>query len=77
MKTEPDALGTAENKSGSAKHERGPDALGTVEMILGAQNMKKGPDALFTAENESRNAKHENGTWRPRYRQKHVRGRKT
>jgi hypothetical protein len=34
MKTGPDAPGTAENESGSAKHENGngrPDALGTSE----------------------------------------------
>jgi hypothetical protein len=31
MKMEPDAFGTAENESGSAKHEKEPDALGSVE----------------------------------------------
>jgi hypothetical protein len=43
----------------------------------GAQNMKTGPDALGITENESENAKHENGTRRPRYRLKRVRMRKT
>jgi hypothetical protein len=38
--------------------------------------MKTGPDALDTAENESRSAKNENGTRRPRYRRKQVRQRK-
>jgi hypothetical protein len=42
-------------------------------MSLGAQNLKKGPDALYIAENESRSAKHEYGTRRPRHRQKRVR----
>jgi hypothetical protein len=31
MKTSPDALGTAKNESGCAKHENGTDALGTDE----------------------------------------------
>jgi hypothetical protein len=39
--------------------------------------MKTGPDALGIAENESGSIKHENGTRRPRYRQKRVRGCKT
>jgi hypothetical protein len=39
--------------------------------------MKTGPDALVTAENESRSAKHENGTQRHQYRRKGVRVRKT
>jgi hypothetical protein len=39
--------------------------------------MKTGRDALVTAENDSRRAKHENGTRRPRYRRKRVRVRKT
>jgi hypothetical protein len=30
-KTRPDALGSAENESGSVKHEKGPEALGTAE----------------------------------------------
>jgi hypothetical protein len=32
--------------------------------------MKTGPDASDSSENESKRAKHENGTWRPRYRGK-------
>jgi hypothetical protein len=44
---------------------------------LGAQSMQTGPDVLSTVENESRNAKHENGTWRPRYQPKRSRERKT
>jgi hypothetical protein len=39
--------------------------------------MKTGPDAHGTAKNDSRNAKHENGTRRPGNRQKRVRQRKT
>jgi hypothetical protein len=31
MKIGPDALGTAENESGHAKHENGTHALGTAE----------------------------------------------
>jgi hypothetical protein len=55
----------------------GPDTPETVENESGAQKMKTGPEALCTAENESGSAKHENGTRRPRYRPKRVRGRKT
>jgi hypothetical protein len=47
------------------------------KMSPGAQNMNMGPDALGTAENESRCAKHEYGTRRPRYRRKRVRTCKT
>jgi hypothetical protein len=39
--------------------------------------MKKGPDALDTAKNESGRVKQENGTRRPRYREKRVQERKT
>jgi hypothetical protein len=39
--------------------------------------MKTEPDALDGAENESGSTKRENGTRRPRYRQKRVRERKT
>jgi hypothetical protein len=78
MKTGPDTLGTAENESGSAKHENGtPTPPIPSKMIPGAQNMKMRPDALGTAENEYGRAKHENGTRRPRYRRKRVRERKT
>jgi hypothetical protein len=34
MKTGPDALGTTENESGSAKHENGPDALIAFELWI-------------------------------------------
>jgi hypothetical protein len=68
MKTGPDALGTDENESGSAKQD--PTHLAPPKMNPGAQNMKTGPDALGTAENESGRAKHENGTRFPRYRRK-------
>jgi hypothetical protein len=47
MKTGPDAVGTAENESGSAKHENGT-----------AQNLKMGPDALGTVKNGSGSAKY-------------------
>jgi hypothetical protein len=70
MKTGPDAIGTAENESGRAKHENGTRRPRAPKMSPGAQNMKTGPDALGTAKNESGNAKHENGTQRPRYRRK-------
>jgi hypothetical protein len=62
MKTRSNALGTAEDKSGSENHEnetRRPRS--PPKISLGAQNMKMRPDALGTAENESRSAKHENG----------------
>jgi hypothetical protein len=39
--------------------------------------MKTGRDALGTTENEFGNAKHENGTRRPRYHRKYVWERKT
>jgi hypothetical protein len=69
MKTGNDALNTAENETGGAKHENGtPSEL--LKMIQGPQNMKTGPDALGTVENESRSAKHENETRRTRYRRK-------
>jgi hypothetical protein len=44
--------------------KKGPDTLGTAtaDNDLGAQNIKTGLDALGTAENDSRSAKHENGT---------------
>jgi hypothetical protein len=53
------------------------DALGNVENESDAQNMKTGVDAVGTAKNECGRAKLENGTGRPRYRQKCVRDRKT
>jgi hypothetical protein len=66
MKTGLEALGTAENDSGSTKHEIGPgrDRTPSIlsKMSSGAQNMKTGPDALGTAENESESGKYENGT---------------
>jgi hypothetical protein len=43
----------------------------------GAHDMKTGPEALGTVQNESGSAKHENEIWRPRYRLKWVRERKT
>jgi hypothetical protein len=48
----------------------GPDALSTAKKSPGAQNMKTGADVLGTAENEYEDAKHENGTRRPRNRRK-------
>jgi hypothetical protein len=36
MKKGPDALNTAENESGRAKHENGPDALGAAENEFGS-----------------------------------------
>jgi len=35
VKSGPDALGTAENASGSVKREHGPDSLGTTEKASG------------------------------------------
>jgi hypothetical protein len=60
----------------------GPQNMNTRPMVpskmsLRVQNMKTGPDALGIVENESRSAKHENGTRRPRYHWKRVRERKT
>jgi hypothetical protein len=65
MKTGPNALGTAEKESGSAKHDNGTRSVRT-KTGSGAQNMKTGPDALSTAENEFGSAKHENRTRRAR-----------
>jgi hypothetical protein len=42
------------------------DASVPPNTSTGAQNMKTGLDALGTVEKESRSAKHENGTRRPR-----------
>jgi hypothetical protein len=74
MKTGPDvleiaenesgrALDTAENKSGSAKHEKCDPTPSMIppKMSLGAQNKKTGPDALSTDENEYGREKHDNG----------------
>jgi rRNA processing protein Gar1 len=58
VKTGRDALGTAENEYGSAKHENE------------SGRAKRVSDALYTAENEFGRSKHENGTRRPRYRRK-------
>jgi hypothetical protein len=55
MKTEPDALGTAENKSGRGKHENGTPSEPPKTSLV-AQNMKTGPDTLGIAENESERA---------------------
>jgi hypothetical protein len=42
MKMGPDALSTAENEYGSAKHENGPDALGTAENESGRAKHENG-----------------------------------
>jgi hypothetical protein len=43
-KIRPDALGTAENRLESAKHETGPDALGSAKNESGsAKNLKRDP----------------------------------
>jgi hypothetical protein len=39
-------------------------------MSPGEQNLKTGPDALSIEGNDSRSAKHENGTRHPRFRRK-------
>jgi hypothetical protein len=72
MKTGLDALDTAENESGSAKHQNGTQYPLAVrpKMSSGVQNMKTVADALGTTENESGRAKHENGTRRPQNRRK-------
>jgi hypothetical protein len=57
MKIGLDALDTAENESGSAKHEKSMPST-PPKMSSGAQNMKIGPDALRTAENDFGHAKH-------------------
>jgi hypothetical protein len=90
MKMGRDALGTAQNMSGSAKPENGtrrpryrpirvrdPAPSVTPKKSPGAENMTTGPDALVTDKNVFVSAKHENGTRRPRYRQKRFRERKT
>jgi hypothetical protein len=73
MKTGPYALGTAENLSGSAKHENGtrspryrktlkldPTPSVPLKTDPGAQNMKMRPGASDIAKNEPGSAKHEN-----------------
>jgi hypothetical protein len=91
MKTGPDTPRTDENESESAKYEHGmrhpryrrkwvredPTPSAPPKTCLGAQNMKTGPSALGTIENESGSAKHEKGSWRPRYHRKWVRELKT
>jgi hypothetical protein len=54
MKTGPDALGTAENLSGSAKHEKCTRHPRTAETSSGAQNMKTGLDDSVRAMNRPR-----------------------
>jgi hypothetical protein len=71
MKTRPDALRTAENVSGSAKHENG------TRRPRYRQNMKTRVDAVGTAENESGSAKYEIGSRRTQNRRKRVWERKT
>jgi hypothetical protein len=46
--------------------KKDPTQLVPPKTSLAAQNMKTGPDALGNTENESRRAKHENGTGHPR-----------
>jgi hypothetical protein len=80
MKTGPDALDTAENMSGSAKHENGTRLVfscTTRNESENEKNMKTGVDALGTAEKESGREKHENMTRCILYRRKRVRARKT
>jgi hypothetical protein len=60
MQTGPDAHGTVENDSGSAK--RDPTPLVPLKTSMGEQNKKIWSDALGIAENELGRAKHENGT---------------
>jgi hypothetical protein len=42
MKTGPDAFGTAQNESGSEKHENGPDSLATAENEYGDAKHENG-----------------------------------
>jgi hypothetical protein len=86
MKKGHDAVNTAENESGSAKHEkRDPTRSTLTKTGPGAQNIKTRLNALESAENKSGSAKHENsgsakhenGTQRCWYRRKWVRERKT
>jgi hypothetical protein len=71
MKTGPDALGTAENESGSAKTGK-RDSTPWLEPKIspGAQNMKTRRNALGYNE-----YKHENGTRRTRRLRKRARAR--
>jgi hypothetical protein len=55
---------------GRKTSKRDPTPSATLKTCPGAENLKRGPDALGTAENESRRAKHENGTRCPQYRRK-------
>jgi hypothetical protein len=78
MKKGPYALGTAENESGSKKHENGTRRPRyRRKRVREQENMKTGPDALGTAKNEFGSTTHRNGTRLPRYRRKRVRARKT
>jgi hypothetical protein len=53
MKTGLDALVTAENEYGHAKHEWEPTPSEPSKMSSGTQNKKTGPDNSGTVENES------------------------
>jgi hypothetical protein len=77
MKTESDALRTAENESRVQTWKWDPTLSVHRETSSGVQNMKTGAETLGTAENESGSVKYENGTRRPKNRQKRVQGRKT
>jgi hypothetical protein len=65
---------SSKTSQGAQNMKIGPDALRTA---LETQNMKTGLGALGTVENESKSAKHVNGTRRPRYRPKRFRERNT
>jgi hypothetical protein len=62
VKKGPDAPGTDENDSGSAKKVNGLDAPVPSKTSPEAKNMKTGPDAHGIAENESGSTKNVNGT---------------
>jgi hypothetical protein len=56
-KTGPDALGTAENESGRAKHDIGFDALGTAENESGRAKLENESPRTLNRRNRVRERK--------------------
>jgi hypothetical protein len=69
-KLEPTPSVPPKTSPGVENMKTGWDALGTAEKESVRAKHQMGPEAPDTAENESRCAKCENGTIRPRYRRK-------
>jgi hypothetical protein len=62
MKMGPDALGTAENNTRCAKHEKGPDAHGTAENKSGSTKFENGTRRPWYRRKRIRVRKKSNGT---------------